>query len=214
MIVRVSAKLGKKIRVSPTESLPADPNPFADWSAHLFTADRVQYILMTNTLSLYSMVMYGKGVTDDNQFLSRMTSYMGEFIRDDGHAFIYERLIAPSSARVAFSKPLNRSVTGSMNELVWKHIFADKPLCTRVEDLNAIERAATEGGLRVGMQLTEQPSNAAFDCTVLRENMVLTLEPSLSYGDGLMMVHEENIVLSPEGTRFLTTRAAPELPVI
>ncbi len=64
------------------------------------------------------------------------------------------------------------------------------------------------------MQLTEQPSNAAFDRTVLRENMVLTLEPSLSYGDGLMMVHEENIVLRPEGARFLTTRAAPELQVI
>ncbi len=69
-------------------------------------------------------------------------------------------------------------------------------------------------GHGLGMQLTEQPSNAAFDRTVLRENMVLTLEPSLSYGDGLMMVHEENIVLRPEGARFLTTRAAPELQVI
>jgi hypothetical protein len=123
MIIRVSAKLGKKIHVSPVKSLPADSNPFADWSAHLFTADRVQYILMTNTLSLYSMLMYGKGVTDDNQFLSQMTSYMGEFIRDCGHAFLFERLIAPSTARVAFSKPLNRSVTGSMNELVLQARF-------------------------------------------------------------------------------------------
>ena len=44
--------------------------------------------------------------------------------------------------------------------------------------------------------------------------MVLTLEPSLSYGDGLMMVHEENIVVSPAGGWLLTTRAARELPVI
>lgn len=120
MIVRVSAKLGKKIHVSPAKSLPADPNPFADWSAHLFTADHVQYILVTNTPSLYSMVMYGRGVADDSQFLSRITSYMGEFIRDDGHAFLFERLIAPSTARVALSKPLNRAVTGSMNELVFQ----------------------------------------------------------------------------------------------
>ena len=48
--------------------------------------------------------------------------------------------------------------------------------------------------------------------TELQENMVLTLEPSLSYGDGLMMVHEENIVVSSGGGRLLTTRAAPELP--
>ena len=44
--------------------------------------------------------------------------------------------------------------------------------------------------------------------------MVLTLEPSLSYGNGLMMVHEENIVVTPEGGQLLTTRAAPELPII
>ena len=69
-------------------------------------------------------------------------------------------------------------------------------------------------GHGLGMQLTEQPSHATFDQTELLENMVLTLEPSLSYGNGLMMVHEENIVVTPEGGRLLTTRAAPELPII
>ena len=69
-------------------------------------------------------------------------------------------------------------------------------------------------GHGLGMQLTEQPSHAAFDETELQDNMVLTLEPSLSYGDGLMMVHEENIVVTPEGGRLLTTRATRELPVI
>ena len=52
------------------------------------------------------------------------------------------------------------------------------------------------------MQLTEQPSHAAFDTTVLEAGMVLTLEPSLGYGDGLMMVHEENIVLRAGGPSF------------
>ncbi len=118
MIVRVSAKLGKKIHVSPAKSLPADPNPFADWSTHLFTADRAQYILITNTPSLYSMVMYGRGITDESEFLSRITTYMREFTRDDGHAFLFERLIAPSPASFAFSKALNRAVIGSMNDLV------------------------------------------------------------------------------------------------
>jgi len=120
MIIRLSAKLSKKIHISPAESLPANPNPFADWSAHLFTAERVQYILLTNTSSLYSMVMYGKGISHDSQFLSRITSYMGEFLRDDGLAFLFERLIAPSTARVAFSKALNRAVIGSMNDLVFQ----------------------------------------------------------------------------------------------
>ncbi|KIC21851.1 M24 family metallopeptidase [Leisingera sp. ANG-Vp] len=69
-------------------------------------------------------------------------------------------------------------------------------------------------GHGLGMQLTEWPSHAAFDGTVIEENMVLTLEPSLGYGDGKIMVHEENIVIRPGGAELLTTRAAPELPVI
>jgi Xaa-Pro aminopeptidase len=69
-------------------------------------------------------------------------------------------------------------------------------------------------GHGLGMQLTEQPSHAGFDQTELKPNMVLTIEPSLSYGDGLMMVHEEDIVVGDSGATLLTRRAAPELPVI
>lgn len=69
-------------------------------------------------------------------------------------------------------------------------------------------------GHGLGMQLTEQPSHAEFDSTRLQEGMVLTLEPSLGYGDGLIMVHEENIVIRADGAELLTRRAPPELPVI
>jgi len=120
MIMRITTRLGKKIGVVPAQILPAAPNPFTDWTAHLFTASRAQYIILTNTTSLYSMVMYGAGITDDCTFLKRATSYMGEFIRDDGHEFIFERLVAPSTATVTFSRALDRSVTGSMNDLVFQ----------------------------------------------------------------------------------------------
>lgn len=69
-------------------------------------------------------------------------------------------------------------------------------------------------GHGLGMQLTEQPSHASFDQTELQAGMVLTLEPSLCYGNNLIMVHEENIVIRPQGAELLTTRAAPELPLI
>ncbi|MES0862733.1 Xaa-Pro peptidase family protein [Ruegeria sp. SCPT10] len=69
-------------------------------------------------------------------------------------------------------------------------------------------------GHGLGLQLTEQPSHAAFDETVLEDGMVLTLEPSLSYGSGLMMVHEENIVVRKHGAELLTTRAPQSLIVI
>ncbi|MEP1329995.1 Xaa-Pro peptidase family protein [Pseudophaeobacter sp.] len=69
-------------------------------------------------------------------------------------------------------------------------------------------------GHGLGMQLTEQPSHAAFDETELQAGMVLTLEPSLSYGAGRIMVHEENIVVREDGAELLSTRAARDLPVL
>lgn len=69
-------------------------------------------------------------------------------------------------------------------------------------------------GHGLGMQLTEWPSLAAFGETVLAENMVITLEPSVGYGHGRMMVHEENIVIRNGEPTLLSTRAAPELPII
>ncbi|KKK63787.1 hypothetical protein LCGC14_2990780 [marine sediment metagenome] len=118
MIFRLSQKLAKKIKEDPSQSLPPDPNPFADWSAHLFTADRTQYIIVTNTPSLYSAVMYGRGISDDSQFIRRALDCLREFMVDDGLDFIYRRFVAPATGTVRFSKALNRSVTGSMNDLI------------------------------------------------------------------------------------------------
>jgi hypothetical protein len=98
--------------------MPLDENPYADWSFHVFTADRTQYILLSNTASLYSCVMYGAGITDDSRFIERALSTIREFMEDDGQAFVYQKFIAPASATVSFAKALSRKVTGSMNELV------------------------------------------------------------------------------------------------
>ncbi len=48
--------------------MPLDESPFADWSAHLFVADRTQYVLLSNTKSIYPTVKYGKGITNEYQF--------------------------------------------------------------------------------------------------------------------------------------------------
>jgi hypothetical protein len=118
MIFRLSQRLNAKIKAGTLRTLPLDENPFADWSAHLFVAGRTQYILLSNTKSLYSTVMYGKGVTNDSNFIERALSNIREFMEDDGQEFVYQRFIAPASPSVRFAKALNRSVTGSINELI------------------------------------------------------------------------------------------------
>lgn len=119
MTFRLSNKLAAKLRVSAKDSAPLDTNTFADWSAHVFAAGRVQYILVTNTPSLYSVVMLARGITDDGRFLGAVLSAMREYMSNDGTEVIYRRFIAPAAAKVQFSKALNRSVTGSMNDLVY-----------------------------------------------------------------------------------------------
>jgi hypothetical protein len=120
MIFRLSEKLNAKIKAGTLPALPLDENPFADWSAQLFLVDRTQYILLSNTQSLYSTVLPGKGVTDESTFIERALSGFREFMEADGQEAVYERFIAPASATVRFAKALNRSVTGSMNDMT-KH---------------------------------------------------------------------------------------------
>lgn len=145
MILRLSQKLNTKIKAGKLTEMPLDENPYADWSCHLFTAERTQYIIMSNTKSLYSCVMYGAGITDDSRFNERALSTIREFMEDDGQQFIYRKFIAPSAGTVSFAKALNRSVTGSMTD----HIHAAKFM---LED----DMAPSE----IGYRLNETPMSA------------------------------------------------------
>jgi Xaa-Pro aminopeptidase len=87
-------------------------------------------------------------------------------------------------------------------------------MCEVIEELDKSSNDVGRLGHGLGMQLTEWPSLAAFDETILQNNMVMTLEPSISYGDGKLMVHEENLVIRDGYAHFLTQRATCELPVI
>lgn len=118
MILRLSQKLAKKIKVGRLAELPLDQNPYADWSCHFFTADRTHYVIVCNTASMYSCVMYARGITNDSRFIQRVLDLIREFTEDDGEAEAYQQHIAPASSNVQFAKALNRSVIGSINELV------------------------------------------------------------------------------------------------
>ncbi len=118
MIFRLSQALATKIKVAPKDCLPLEINPFADWSAHLFTAGRTQYIILTNTPSLYTLVIFGRGIANDSQFLDAALAQLRERLPPDGHEVVFKKFVAPASREVRFSKALNRGVTGSMNDMI------------------------------------------------------------------------------------------------
>ena len=69
-------------------------------------------------------------------------------------------------------------------------------------------------GHGLGIQLTEPPSLTNWDKTEIKAGMALTIEPSISYGDGLTMVAEENLLILDDGIVLLSDRAPRDLPVI
>ena len=61
-------------------------------------------------------------------------------------------------------------------------------------------------GHGLGLSLTEWPSFIPTDQTVIEAGMVLTLEPGILV-DGKVLVHEENIVVTESGARYLSEPA-------
>lgn len=148
MILRLSQKLNTKIKAGKLTQMPLDDNPYADWSCDLFTADRTQYIILTNTASLYACVLYARGITDDSKFIFRALDTIREFTEDDGKPFIYGRFIAPASESVYFAKALNRTVTGSMNNQIHAAeilLLKDKAPCDIGVCLNEVPMSALNG---------------------------------------------------------------------
>jgi hypothetical protein len=123
MIFRTSQKLAKKLHLGELPELAPDESPHADWSCHLFTADRRQYILVANTASLYSCVLLGRGITSDDRFIKDVASHLRTVLEEDGLSFMFHRLIAPNTGTIHFAKALDRSVISSLNELVGQAIL-------------------------------------------------------------------------------------------
>ena len=119
MIFRLTQKLGRKIGMNPSEKSPRDANPYADWTANLFSVRRVQYIIVSNTTSLYSTLLYGRGITDIHGFLTVTLGHIKNQMEEDGHGFLYQRVFVPAMHHVQFSKTDDRRVLGSINELVF-----------------------------------------------------------------------------------------------
>ena len=99
-------------------------------------------------------------------------------------------------------------VPGAKTQDVWKKINK------KIEDFGFMVKGEGRYGHGVGLQLTEPPSISSFDNSIIQENMVLTIEPSLEYKPGKIIVHEENIFVSKDGPVLLTKRAPKELPSI
>jgi len=119
MIIRLTQKLAKKIHATDAlNTLELDKNPYLDWTANLFRVGHTQYIIFTNTVSLFSFVMYGRGIADSDSFIKDFHFFLESYLLDSGNEKIYEEQIETDNSPIMFARPNDRSVLGSMNQLV------------------------------------------------------------------------------------------------
>ena len=125
-----------------------------------------------------------------------------------------------------FSKVSNNAITAY--EILWeaaqKGMETAKPGNTCADVSNAMSKILTKNnsisnsvgrmGHGVGLQVTEPPSIMKNDNTLLQENMIIAIEPCLEYAPGIMLVQEENILITKNGFERLTTRTPREIPII
>jgi Xaa-Pro dipeptidase len=76
-------------------------------------------------------------------------------------------------------------------------------------------------GHSVGLRMCEEPSVGENDHTIIRENMVLSVEPGIvlkqatqKQRDKRIMVHEENLLVTANGAKLISVRTPQEIPVI
>ena len=117
MIIRLSHKLATKIRSGSLSEVPLHERQIADWSATLFNVGRTHYALLSNTASLFTCLMIAKGLTNSEMFEQRAAEVIGDAVRRFGQN--HKQRITEFQSPFSYAKSLNRSVIGSMNDLVF-----------------------------------------------------------------------------------------------
>ncbi len=116
MILRLPQTLNARLGGGPLAASASHAKPLLDWSVRAFVVGKTELVLLSNTRSLYSAVFDGVAGETRTQLAERVAGAVGTILDGTGRFVGVGNDLAPESVR--FAKALDRSVTGSMNELV------------------------------------------------------------------------------------------------
>ncbi len=119
MIVRVTGKLAKQLKIAPMDTLPLGANPAADWTCRAFELyEDVSVMLITNTASLYSFFAPANGLETKEQFANGLLRYLERQMLTDNFGDVFRQHLEAEIYEMLLTKGLNRSVTGSMTDMI------------------------------------------------------------------------------------------------
>ena len=112
-------------------------------------------------------------------------------------------------AYAALRRATEKGIAAARPGVLCSDVF--RAMANSLEGDGANAGAAGRMGHGVGMRLTEWPSVAGWDATVLKAGMVLAIEPTAVFDSGFAMTHEENVVVRDGGAELLSAPAAMEI---
>jgi hypothetical protein len=130
VILRLSKKLGDRLKVKHLQPLPLEPDRFLDFTATSFTAGRLQYVLFINTYTLYGVVIPARGLTSPHSLTCTALWEFGEVLALDGLRDAYVLRQQQRSFPVRFATQLDRALIGSVNDMILhaKYVLSDAAL--------------------------------------------------------------------------------------
>jgi hypothetical protein len=119
MIIHFTQALSKKLH---EPELPANDSPTLPeqrWYAHLFRADRAQYIITVNTQTLFAVIFHGAGITDESDYLKLFLPSLREQLEGAGLAErFYLRAKAMQAQDISAAKATDPAVITALNNIV------------------------------------------------------------------------------------------------
>lgn len=225
LVSRAFEALPKKLRIGDTERTAAEK-----FQADVLRlgGEKIVYLVATSGRGGYPCINMGPSdrvlKKGDVYIIDTGVSYDGyycDFDRDysfgppsEAVKRAYDAVWRATDAGIKAARP------GATTADVWR---AQAQVLADVAGLPLTKEGFGAGrfGHGLGLRMCEPPSNSPDDHTVLKPNMVITIEPGMPFAiegpagpEKKVLVHEENIVVRENGAELLTRRAPREMPVI
>lgn len=120
LTLRPTKMLARRLKIEVPAVPPPVANRVADWCVHEFRDGRVRYLIFCNTASLYPVVTYGRGVTDDGALLRRYLNAMKSCLGGTELEFQFQRWIVPEWGEVQWAPIPDKAVLSSVNETIMR----------------------------------------------------------------------------------------------
>lgn len=111
--------LARRLGIGLPDHMPEVRDRLADWCVHEFRAGRRGYLLLCHTGSMYPVVASLRGATDGTRLKQRMVEALRDTLTGPVLGPLVSNDIEPRLGEVQFAPIPDRSVTGTMNDLIF-----------------------------------------------------------------------------------------------